>query len=177
MKNQSLKSNKGFSLVELIVVIAIMAILVGIMAPSLMKQINKSRLSKDTNTLDTLAQGIVNALAEPDAYEEFKKPASFPVKYSAIMDNTGYTDENGDGKDNWKEEISDYLKGKAATDIKFSSKDYKGLSAADVDVYLDANENVYLVLTSSSDSNKKIYNPSKKEFDKAFSTSSSTDGE
>ena len=36
------KNNKGFSLVELIVVIAIMAVLVGVLAPQLMKYVEKS---------------------------------------------------------------------------------------------------------------------------------------
>ncbi|HAL02696.1 MAG TPA: hypothetical protein DCP07_05005, partial [Lachnospiraceae bacterium] len=36
-----MKNNKGFSLVELIIVIAIMAILVGVMAPQLIKYIEK----------------------------------------------------------------------------------------------------------------------------------------
>ncbi|MBO6205612.1 MAG: prepilin-type N-terminal cleavage/methylation domain-containing protein, partial [Lachnospiraceae bacterium] len=39
-----MKNNKGFSLVELIIVIAIMAILVGVMAPQLIKYIEKSKV-------------------------------------------------------------------------------------------------------------------------------------
>ena len=40
-------NNKGFSLVELIIVIAIMAILVGVLAPQYMKYVEKSRISAD----------------------------------------------------------------------------------------------------------------------------------
>ena len=46
--------NKGFSLVELIIVIAIMAILVGLMAPQLIKYIEKTNVSSDEQLLDSV---------------------------------------------------------------------------------------------------------------------------
>ena len=48
------KNNKGFSLVELIVVIAIMAVLVGVLAPQLIKYVEKSRESTISRMLIAL---------------------------------------------------------------------------------------------------------------------------
>ena len=50
------KNNKGFSLVELIVVIAIMAVLVGVLAPQLIKYVEKSREATDIQTCDNIMQ-------------------------------------------------------------------------------------------------------------------------
>ena len=58
------KNNKGFSLVELIIVIAIMAILAGALAPALIKYINKSRRSADISNADTIRQ---TAMSDEDA--------------------------------------------------------------------------------------------------------------
>lgn len=49
------KNNKGFSLVELIVVIAIMAVLVGVLAPQLIKYVEKSRQATDIQNCDSIA--------------------------------------------------------------------------------------------------------------------------
>lgn len=58
-------NNKGFSLVELIIVIAIMAILIGVMAPQLMKYVDRSRQSADTQVADTVRTAVVTAMMDP----------------------------------------------------------------------------------------------------------------
>lgn len=63
------KTNKGFSMVELIIVIAIMAILAGAIAPALIKYINKSRLSTDIQTGTSLATAMQTALANEAAFD------------------------------------------------------------------------------------------------------------
>lgn len=66
----TMKKNKGFSMVELIIVIAIMAILAGALAPALIKYINKSRISTDIQTANTIATAVQTALANETGYDE-----------------------------------------------------------------------------------------------------------
>ena len=56
------KNNKGFSLIELIIVITIMAILTALIAPQLLRYVEQSRVAKDANTLDEAHRAFQLAL-------------------------------------------------------------------------------------------------------------------
>lgn len=60
------ESNKGFSLVELIITVAIMAVLIGVLAPSLMNQLEKAKVAKDKATIDAIATAVLMAWSDPD---------------------------------------------------------------------------------------------------------------
>lgn len=62
--------NSGFSLVELIVVIAIMAVLTSVLAPSLLSYVEKSRMQKDDSAMGGVANSIKLALADQNVYDE-----------------------------------------------------------------------------------------------------------
>lgn len=55
---------EGFSLVELIIVIAIMAILIGIVALAVIPYLEKSRVGKDQQTVDTVYSAFQSAIAD-----------------------------------------------------------------------------------------------------------------
>ncbi len=81
-------NNKGFSLVELIVVVLIMAIIAVALAPQVMKWVENSRLSTDCDTYDGLIANIQVALTDKQAYAEAKVSG-----YSAVftINNTNTT--------------------------------------------------------------------------------------
>ena len=57
-------NNKGFSLVELIVVIAIMAVLIGVLAPTFTKYVEQSRRSTDIQNAEAIKTAMLAALAD-----------------------------------------------------------------------------------------------------------------
>lgn len=62
--------NKGFSLVELIVVIAIMAVLIGIMGPTIVSNVEKAKLSKDKSAADLVYTAFTSTAGDPEINTE-----------------------------------------------------------------------------------------------------------
>lgn len=80
-------NNKGFSLVELIIVIAILAILAGAIAPALIRFIDKGRRSNDISTAKTISSAIETALGNEKAYELLVPTAAAGVTTIYLTNN------------------------------------------------------------------------------------------
>ncbi len=66
------KNNKGFSLVELIVVVLIMGILAVALTPQVMKWVDKSRIAADKDTLQAVKSAAALAYTSKDVYGKGK---------------------------------------------------------------------------------------------------------
>ena len=65
--NKKQKNNKGFSLVELIVVIAIMVVLVAVLAPVFTRYIESSRRATDVQNANSIAEAVLADFADQKA--------------------------------------------------------------------------------------------------------------
>ena len=83
-----IKNKKGFSLVELIVIIAVMVVLIAVLAPSLLSYTERSRAQKDESSMDEVVNAVQLAMANSDVYDE-------AIKYSCNNNFITYTDSSG----------------------------------------------------------------------------------
>lgn len=80
-------NNKGFSLVELIVVVAIMAVLMVVLAPQYLRYVEKTRLQKDNSAIAEIANAIKISAADEGINQEIAaatnaKPILFKATYN-----------------------------------------------------------------------------------------------
>lgn len=144
MKKMSQKNNKGFSLVELIVVVAIMAVLMGILVPTLVKNVEKSKKQKDASAIEEIRSTMVTTLADP-TYSDIEAT----IVYDGTTIDVDTPKNIAAVKPITDAEVKTFLKAVSADvkDWKFTSKAYKAddqvtfvISGQMVTVYREAED-------------------------------------
>lgn len=70
------KNNSGFSLIELIVVVAIMAVLVGVLAPAYLRYVEKTRMQTCYWNMDNVVREVqLRAYSDPDFMDDLTAAA------------------------------------------------------------------------------------------------------
>lgn len=92
IRSENTCNNQGFSMVELIIVIAIMAILAAALAPSLIRYIAKSQKATDVATARTIAETTLVALTEETEGSaiSYGQAVSFTPSQSFYARSSGY---------------------------------------------------------------------------------------
>lgn len=78
-------NNKGFSLVELIIVIAIMAVLMGVLAPQLLKYVEDSRAQSDLTAMSEVENAVKIALSVEEIYNAVGTEATVTISDGAMV--------------------------------------------------------------------------------------------
>ena len=140
------KNNKGFSLVELIVVIAIMVVLIAVLGSTILGYVEKSKYSKDIQALDSIKTAVSTFVADPDA--KYTNGGKYTL--DTLMDVSKGCDPNGVIAATLKEVF------KADGTFNNSSVAFEGITTANVQVVISDGA-VYINVPAKSGSGYDNY--------------------
>lgn len=112
-----MKNNKGFSLVELIIVIAIMAVLVGVLAPTYLQYVEKSKKSNDVSTVDSVVNACEIGAIDPEVMTDTTSKLTISISTSGMI-----ITPDGTATSAWK----DAVLAAVGSDVKFKSTNWGG---------------------------------------------------
>ena len=125
--------NKGFSLIELIIVVSIMAVLLGLLVPQYMKYINKSKLANDKQLITAIHNAFAAAIMDENIDDRPLSGLS-PVKIDDLDDpGAGFYPTHTEFVDAFKEFVQ--VASISTLKERLKSREYKG---QDIMVEIDA---------------------------------------
>ena len=142
------KNNKGFSLVELIVVVAIMAVLVGVLAPAYLRYVEKSRYQKDASAVAEAVEAIKVCAAEEAIYDYLVTNTANAAKVTIADGDTSDTTFKGFKFKATGGTVLEAELAKTIGTITYTSKTWKAADTA-LEVDIDANGGVTVTVTGT----------------------------
>lgn len=129
------ENNSGFSLVELIVVIAIMVVLIAVLGSTILGYVDKSKYSKDITALDSINTAMKTFVAEPKSIYD----PNTVYTLNTLANGTVTVDNATVARDN--QEVIKTILGEVFDgngNFKNSSKSFKDITLSKVWVYISA---------------------------------------
>lgn len=120
---QKRKNNKGFSLVELIVVVAIMAVLIGVLVPTLVRNVEKSKKQKDISTVEEVRNQLTIGLAD-EKFSALKGTITCEKGHVALNESSGKTIDPEKTANDYIKEVCQNLNAKDTFEKQLTSKAY-----------------------------------------------------
>lgn len=160
-------NKKGFTLIELIVVVAIMAVLVALLAPNVLKYLEKSKFGKDIQSLDAVRTAVEAELMDERfsslSTGDDSNATAFVGYWLTTMDNGNATtwgalygrifnDEDPTLSEAYE---NDTTAGTVVTSSVFVSKAAQGCRIA---VFIDAQGGVAVAGVDATDETLGVYN-------------------
>lgn len=134
IKKEQKLNNKGFSLVELIIVMAIMAILIGVVGTQVIPYMNNAKESKDNQVISSIATAAVTAATECAEKWDTSKECKFDLFKGQPADEFGKAVQKRIQELTYKE-IGDKDKG-----LQRDLKSEEGNKVTDVEIKITKSE-------------------------------------
>jgi type IV pilus assembly protein PilA len=114
-------NNEGFSLVELIVVVAIMAVLMAVLVPTLIRNVEKTRVQKDKSAIAEIHHSTELAIADEEYINATVSTRGASVTNGVLTVAELFANKAGDsGKDG--DQLAQEVADAVGTTIKLTSK-------------------------------------------------------
>lgn len=148
IKKEQKLNNKGFSLVELIIVMAIMAILIGVVGTQVIPYMNNAKESKDNQVISSIATAAVTAATE--CAEKFDGTGTY--SFTLLDDTVPAKEFEKDVKKRMKELTYDEI-GDDSSGLQKDLKSEKGNNVKNITVSITKKA---VTVTPTGDSGKEV---------------------
>ncbi len=142
-----IKRDEGFSLVELIIVIAIMAVLIAVLAPVYLKYVERSKLATDQQIVSAVHEAIAVAIADENIDE--RPLDGFSPNPKIRLDDLGDSSKMGKPYTEFVKSVKTFLQTNDLSEIKtgLKSRLYKG---QDIMVEIDSSTQAVTVSVTAN---------------------------